>query len=170
MNARIAAYLARAYAKQGDHDNALAAMDRMEASACSMAPVPGETPVGPAAVAMFRSSISLMIGRADLAREWAPLAVAGYQSDGGDFTTEEAQHADVTTALLLLTHRAPEPEEAARIALRLVTAAPGSVTHTVAARLRQCIETFSPAHRRLPDVAALITEYRALPAASSQGR
>jgi len=170
MDARIAAYLARAYAKQGDHANALAALDRMEATACTMTPMPGETPVGPAAVAMFRSSISLMIGRTDMAREWAPLAEQGYQSGGGDFTTEEAQHADVTRALLLLSDRKPEPEEAARVALRLVTGSSGPVTHTVAARLRQCVATFSAAQRDLPDVAALLSEYRALPATTGQER
>jgi tetratricopeptide (TPR) repeat protein len=166
MDARIAAYHARAYAKQGDHANALAALDRMEATACTVAPVPGETPVGPAAVAMFRSTISLMIGHTDMAREWAPIAITGYRTGGGDFTTEEAQHAEITTALLLLSGRAPEPEEAARRALRLVTNAPGPITHTVATRVRQCLTTFSPAQRRLPGVAALIAECRALPAAS----
>lgn len=170
MDARVAAYLARAYAKQGDNDNALAALDRMEAAAGTMSPLPGETPVGPAAVAMFRSAVSLIIGHVAMAREWAPIAVNGYVPGGGDFTTEEAQHAHLTTALLMLSGPAPEPEEAVRVANRVLTDASGNITHTVTAKLRECLATFTPTQRSLPDVATLIGEYRALPAAGSRVR
>jgi hypothetical protein len=160
MNARVAAYLARALAKQGDHVGARAALDQMEATACTMAPMPGETPVGPAAVAMFRAGIGVTLGDTSMAREWAPVAVEGYRRGGGDYTVEESQHADVTIALTHLGSRAAEPEEAARIALGVLVSRP---THTVMTRLRQVAGAFTPGHQQLPEVVALVEEVRALP-------
>ncbi|WP_157475534.1 hypothetical protein [Parafrankia sp. EUN1f] len=163
MDARVAAYEARTFAKLGDHDAARQALDRMERTASTHTPIPGETPVGPAAVAMFRSGVAITLGDRTMATEWAPLAVEGYRRGGGDFTVEESQHADVTMALAHVAgrHRATEPEEAARIAQVVLAARP---THTVITRLRQCAEAFHPGDRELPAVAAFLDGWRALPA------
>ncbi|MCM3921611.1 hypothetical protein ND748_08035 [Frankia sp. AiPs1] len=164
MDARMAAYEARAYAKAGDNDNARRALNRMEAASCSMAPMPGETPVGPAAVAMFRSGVAITMGDADMAREWAPIAVAGYRRRGGDFTVEESQHASMSDASRHLLGPDAEPEEAARIAMDVMTSAPAELTHTVKSRLRQCASSFSPSHHRIPAVSSFLEACRTLPA------
>jgi hypothetical protein len=164
MDARIAAYEARAYAKMGDQDNARAALNRMEAASCSMAPMPGETPVGPAAVAMFRSGVAIALNDADMVQEWAPIAVAGYRRKGSDYTVEESQHASMSYASSFLVGSDPEPEEAARVAMGVISTAPDALTHTVKARLRQCASSFSPAHHRLPAVASYLEACRTLPA------
>ncbi|MCK9904192.1 helix-turn-helix domain-containing protein [Frankia sp. Cpl3] len=163
MDARVAAYEARTYAKLGDGEAARQALDRMERTASAHAPIPGETPVGPAAVAMFRSGVAITLGDRTMVEEWAPVAIEGYRRGGGDFTVEESQHADVTMALAHMAgpHRATEPEEAARIAQTVLTARP---THTVTARLRQCAEAFHPGDHKLPTVAAFLDGWSALPA------
>ncbi|WP_241255779.1 hypothetical protein [Candidatus Protofrankia californiensis] len=162
MDARVAAYNARAYAKLGDVDAARQALDQMEQTASAYSPLPGETPVGPAAVAMFRSGVGIILGDRMMVEEWAPLAIEGYSRGGGDFTIEEAQHADLTVALVHVTgpRSATEPEEAARIAQTVLGADP---THTVTAKLRQCAGAFRPSDRKLPEVAAFLDEFRALP-------
>ncbi len=164
MDARMAAYEARAYAKAGDNDNARRALNRMEAASCAMAPMPGETPVGPAAVAMFRSGVAITMGDADMAREWAPIAVAGYRRRGADFTVEESHHASMSDASQHLLGPDAAPEEAARIAMTVMSSAPAELTHTVKTRLRQCASSFSPEHHRLPAVSSFLEACRTLPA------
>ncbi|MCK9878750.1 hypothetical protein [Frankia sp. AgPm24] len=164
MDGRMAAYEARAYAKMGDQESARDALNRMEAASCTMAPMPGETPVGPAAVAMFRSGVAINMGDVDMAQEWAPIAIAGYQRKGGDYTVEESQHAYMSYASKFLIGREPEPEEAARIAMDVIRTAPDELTHTVKARLRQCASSFSPAHHRIPAVSSFLEACRTLPA------
>ncbi|MCK9932051.1 hypothetical protein MXD62_33780 [Frankia sp. Mgl5] len=167
MDARIAAYRARTFVALGDYQATHVELDRMERSAGTFAPRPGETPVGPAGVAMFRAGMAVALGDSGMAREWGPVAVEGYSERGGDFTIEEAQHAQMTMAFVHLTGgRDAEPEEAARIARGVLSASPEGPTHTVAARLRQCAGAFVPAQRRLPEVTTFIEEFRALPAGS----
>jgi hypothetical protein len=50
MDARIAAYEARAHPRLGDRNATLAALNRMEAMACTMAQQAGDTPVADAGV------------------------------------------------------------------------------------------------------------------------
>lgn len=164
MDARIAAYRARTFAQLGDADAARAALNEMEATASVYTPIPGETPVGPAAVAMFRAGIAVILGDSAAAREWAPIAVDGYRRRGGDFTVEESQHAEATLALTYLLGRDAEPEEAARIARRILASDP---SHTVMTKLRQCAGAFTPAHRGIPEVAEFVNECRALPVRES---
>lgn len=169
MDARIAAYEARTYAALGDAVAARAALDRMEATAGTFAPRPGSTPVGPAGVAMFRSGVALSLGDAKGAREWAPIAVSGYQSRGGDFSVEEQQHAALTLAVTHLMGTRPEPEEAARLATSALdgVAVP---THTITSKIHRIGNLFADDHRRIPEVAAFTDAYRSLPALPSGGR
>lgn len=165
MNARIAAYEARTFAALGDAPATRAALDRMEATAGAFAPRPGSTPVGPAGVAMFRAGAALTLHDDGALREWAPLAVSGYQQGSGDYSVEEAQHATLMLALTHLTGPRPEPEEAARLAASVLTAQ-RAPTHTTAGKIRRIGQSFTGDHRRLPAVAAFTEAYRALPAGS----
>jgi hypothetical protein len=162
MDARIAAYEARTLAKAGDHPGTRMALDRMETATGIFSPLPGSTPVGPAGVAMFRAGVALELGDGAAAREWAPLAVAGYGRRGGDYSAEEAQHAALTLALVHLLGPRPEPEEAARLA-RTVLVGPVPPTHTVIPKVRRIGRAFADGHRGLPEVAAFTEAYRALP-------
>jgi transcriptional regulator with XRE-family HTH domain len=163
MTARIAAYEARTYAALGDIPAAREALDRMEATAGTFTPRPGSTPVGPAGVAMFRAGAALALGDMDEARRWAALAVDGYQRRGGDYSAEESHHATLTLALAHVRGARPEPEEAARIAGTVLAETPVPA-HTVGDKLRSLGRAFSADHRRLPEVAAYVEAYRALPA------
>ncbi|ORT51610.1 hypothetical protein E0F15_14675 [Frankia sp. B2] len=163
MTARIAAYEARTHAALGDIPAAREALDRMEMTADTFAPRPGSTPVGPAGVAMFRAGAALALGDMDEARRWATMAVDGYQRRGGDYSAEESHHATLTLALAHLRGTRPEPEEAARIASTVLADSP-SPTHTVSGKLRSLGRAFSADHRQLPEVAAYVEAYRALPA------
>jgi hypothetical protein len=161
MDARMAAYEARSLAKLKDPDGALAALDRMEAAACMLAPMPGETPVGPAGVAMFRADVAIVLEDVCMAREWAPLAVEHYQRHGGDYNLEEAQHATLAVAYTLVIGDRRDPEEAARLARSVLAtsqhAASGPArqpTHTVAAKIRSIGHELSVDELRLPEVAA----------------
>lgn len=103
--------------------------------------------------------MAVTLGDAGMASEWGPVAIEDYNEQGGDFTIEEAQHAQMTMAFVQLAGgRDAEPEEAARIARGVLSASPEGPTHTVAARLRQCAGAFVPAQRSLPEVAAFIEE------------
>ncbi|WP_242422395.1 MULTISPECIES: hypothetical protein [Frankia] len=163
MAARIAAYEARTHAALGNAAAAREALGRMEATADTFAPRPGSTPVGPAGVAMFRAGAALALGDMDDAGRWAAIAVDGYQRRGGDYSAEESHHATLTLALAHLRGSRPEPEEAARIASAVLAESPVPA-HTVSGKLRSLGRAFSADHRQLPEVAAYVEAYRALPA------
>ena len=59
-----------------------------------------------------------------------------------------------------------EPEEAVRVARHALSLTPDGPTHTVAERLRGCVDLLAPVHRRIPDVSLFVEECRALPAGS----
>ncbi|WP_239309675.1 helix-turn-helix transcriptional regulator [Frankia sp. Cj3] len=152
VRARMAAYEARAHAANGDVVAARAALDRMEATAGDFRPAPGETPVGDAAVAMFRAGIAARLGDATAVAEWAPLAISGYQNRSGDFSAEEEQHAVLTLAMAHLLRPAPEPDAAAAVGIQVLTALSTNHTYTVAERVRHLDAMFMPAHRSIPAV------------------
>jgi len=160
MNARIAAYRARALANLNRVGEARAALDAMEAAADDFAPLPGETPVGPGAVAMFRSGIGLIIGDPD-AGTWADTALSAYQQGGGDYTVEEYQHAQLNRAIA---HRAAAPDAAALTATAMLHGLATRPTHTVNTKVRRLVGDLYK-HRSLPEVRDLADRYRALPAA-----
>ncbi|WP_131745347.1 helix-turn-helix transcriptional regulator [Frankia sp. Cppng1_Ct_nod] len=152
VRARMAAYEARVHAALGDADAARVALDRMEATAGDFRPVPGETPVGEAAVAMFRSGIAARLGDASTVEEWAPVAITAYQARNGDFSAEEEQHAVLNLAMARLLGPSPEPDTAATIGMQVLTTLAASHTHTVAERIRQLNALFTPTHRAIPAV------------------
>jgi hypothetical protein len=163
MNSRVAAYEARIHARLGDAPSTRAALDRMEATACTMAPRAGDTPVGAAGVAMFRAGLGRRIGDYTMAREWAPIALAGYRRRGDDYTVEEQQHAELDHALVLASGPRGEPEEAARLANSVLGWTANSPTHTIVAKAGELVRTFSADQRRLPAVAAFAETVHALP-------
>lgn len=151
MAARIAAYRARAHAALGDVPAARRALDEMERTAGSWAPLPGSTPVGEAGVGMFRAGIGLTIGDAAMAREWAGVARDRYRRRGGDFSVEEAQHAELTFALTHLAGPRPDLTAAVTLARAVVDTGP---THTVLAKAVRLRDAVPPEHRALPEVTA----------------
>jgi tetratricopeptide (TPR) repeat protein len=166
LSARMAAYDARTYARLGRFDEARAALDRMEATVCTAPPRPGETPVGPAAMAMFRAGLALRIGDLAMAREWGPVAVAAYRHGGPDCTLEERQHAELDWAMVLMADRRVEPEAAALAAREALALVP-TPTHTIISKAGELARSFAPEHRRLPEVSAFTETMRALPRGES---
>ncbi|SBW19358.1 hypothetical protein FDG2_1272 [Candidatus Protofrankia californiensis] len=160
VRARMAAYEARTHAALRDTAAAQAALSRMEAEAGDFRPLPGETPVGEAAVAMFRAGIGARLGDVAAVDEWAPIAVTAYQHRAGDFSAEEEQHAVLNMAVAHLLRPSPEPDAAATIGMQVLGALAASHTHTVAERLRHLDAMFAPAQRAIPAVQDFTDQFR----------
>ncbi len=152
VRARMSAYEARTHVALGDAAAASAALDRMETTAGDFRPAPGETPVGEAAVAMFRAGIAARLGDAAAVDQWTPVAVTAYRTRGGNFSAEEEQHAVLNLAMAHLLRPSPEPDAAATIGMQVLAALAASHTHTVAERVRQLDAMFVPARRAIPVV------------------
>jgi len=168
MDARIAAYRARAYGALGDVSAARLALSEMERTAGSWAPMPGSTPVGEAGVGMFRAGVGVVIGDLGMAREWAAIAVDRYARRGGDYSVEEAQHAELTYAMTHLLGPQPDPAAAAAMARGIVDSNP---THTVLTKAANIRDRLAPRYHGIPEVAAFADALGhrglALPAATS---
>lgn len=164
MDARIAAYQARTYARLGRADETRTALDRMEATVCTAPPRPGETPVGPAAAAMFRTGLARRIGDVAMALEWGPVAVAAYQHGGPDYTVEEHQHAALDHAMALYADRRDGGPEAAALAALAALRLQPTPTHTIVTKAGELARSFTADHRRLTEVATFTETMRALPA------
>ncbi len=164
--ARMSAYEARAWAMLGERQAALDALDRMDATAGPFRPLPGDTPVGEAAVAMFRSGISAQLGDATEVSRWAPLAVASYSKVGPDYSAEEEMHARLTLAMGHLLGGHPDVDGAVAEGMTVLGVLERSPTHTVAAKMGRVIGTFTSAQRDTPLVRQFleVAHVQALPA------
>jgi hypothetical protein len=170
MAARMAAYTARTWAMLGDRQAAAEALDRMDAAAGQFRPLPGDTPVSDAAVAMFRGGISAQLGEGDEAMRWAPLAIAAYSRRGPDFSVEEAMHARANLAMAHLLSRQPDVDGAAAEGMALLAELQSSPTHTVQAKIGRVIGAFTSAQRQSAPARTFIDAARVLALPAGTGR
>ncbi len=168
--ARMSAYEARAWAMLGARQAAINALNRMDAAAGPLRPLPGDTPVSEAAAAMFRAGIAAQLGdRADVVR-WAPLAVAGYSKTGPDYSAEEEMHARLTLAIGHLLGSQPDVDGAVAEGMTVLDGLERSPTHTVRSKLGRVIGAFTPAQHSTPAVREFVdaVHLRALPAGTGR--
>ncbi len=127
--ARIAANTARAYTALGDRPQAEQALAVMEAQAMDLPVQPGDSPYTTAAALSAMASTLARLGVGERAEGYAREAVALHHLPGRCF--EDWGNAMLNLAASLVVRRWPEPEEAARLCLAVMSVPPEQRTETV---------------------------------------
>ncbi|WP_131787859.1 transcriptional regulator [Protofrankia symbiont of Coriaria ruscifolia] len=151
LQARNAAYRARAHGRLGNAPAARAELALMHRSLADDPPRPGDLPLGEAAAGMFTASTLASIGEGQEAEPWARRSVAAHEAAGPRANREEWGHALLTLATSLISRQRPEPEEAARIGVQVLDVVDGHPTHTVTQRAGEMLGMLTD-HRGLPAV------------------
>ncbi len=152
LQARNAAYRARAYGRLGNAPAARAELASMHRCLTDDPPQPGDLPLGEAAAGMFTASTLGSIGEGVEAEPWARRSVAAHEAAGPRANREEWGHALLTLATALIHRERPEPEEAARVGVKVLDVVDGHPTHTVSQRAGEMLGMLAD-HRSLPVVA-----------------
>ncbi|WP_165486266.1 helix-turn-helix transcriptional regulator [Frankia sp. Cppng1_Ct_nod] len=151
LQARNAAYRARAHGRLGNTTAARAELALMHRCLTDDPPQPGDLPLGEAAAGMFTAGTLGSIGEGAEAEPWARRSVAAYETAGPRANREEWGHALLTLATSLIRRDRPEPEEAARIGVQVLDVVDSHPTHTVTQRAGEMLGMLAD-HRSLPAV------------------
>ncbi len=127
--ARIAANSARAYTAQGNRAGAKQAITVMEAQAMDLPVQPGDSPYTTAAAMSAMASTLARLGEGERAEGYARKAVALHHLPARFF--EDWGNATLNLATSLVIRRQPEPDEAARLCLEVVSVPEEQRTETV---------------------------------------
>ena len=149
---RIAANMARVYAVLGERRDAEHALAVMERHLVDLPVQPGDSPYTPAAGMSALATMFVWLGDGEIAEDYARQAVALHNRPGVRHTLfEDRGNATLNLAASLVVRQQPEPEEAARLGIEVMTVPEGQRTETVRKRGTELLE--------------LLGDWRAIPAA-----
>ncbi len=160
---RIAANMARVYAVLGERRDAEHALGVMERALVDLPVQPGDSPYTSATGMSALASTFVWLGDGELAEDNARQAVALYNRPGVRPTLfEDRGNATLNLAAALVARRQPEPEEAARLGIEVVTVPEGQRTETVRKRGIELLELLGdwPSLPAVSDFAERLREYR----------